>query len=61
MLDTTVMLDIWLQSLQVLCDLEGAKAANAYRERRGEAQAYDELYFEQLGRHLQTLRKGLAS
>jgi hypothetical protein len=60
MLDNTVMLDIWLQSLQVLCDLEGAKAENAFRESRGLAQAYGEEHFEQLCRHLQTLRKGLS-
>ncbi len=56
MLDNFVLMDTWLQSLQVLCGLEGAKAENAFRERRGEAQAYDELYFEALHGQLEFLR-----
>jgi hypothetical protein len=59
MLNNTVMLDTWLQSLQVLCDLEGAKADNMLRERHGEAPAYGPIYFSQLSDLLQTLRGNL--
>lgn len=59
MLNEFVMMDTWLESLQVLCDLEGAKAANACRERLGQAQAYDEAYFERLTGHLEHLRSNI--
>jgi len=59
MLDNTVMLDTWLQSLQVLCDLEGAKAENAFRERHDEAPAYGNEYFGQLHGWLENLRGNL--
>jgi hypothetical protein len=39
---------IFSQSVACLCELEAMKASNAYRERRGEAQAYDESSFREL-------------
>ena len=59
MLNEFVMMDTWLQSLQVLCDLEGAKAENAMREHRGEAPAYMNDYFGQLHDWLENLRGNL--
>jgi hypothetical protein len=59
MLNEFVMMDTWLQSLQVLCDLEGAKAENAIREHRGEVPAYDEVYFASLHGMLENLRGNL--
>jgi hypothetical protein len=45
--------------LQVLCDLEGAKAENAFRESCGQAQAYGEDHFACLRIQLEMARKNI--
>lgn len=54
-----ILLDTLLQSLQVLCDLEGAKAENAFRESCGKAPAYDEDHFACLLIQLEMARKNI--
>ena len=54
-----ILLDTWLQSLQILCDLEGAKAENAFRESCGQAQAYGEAYFAGLRIQLKMAREAI--
>ena len=44
--------DLWLQAQQVLCELEALKAANAFQEQRGFAQAYGEDAFIRLADRL---------
>lgn len=60
MLDNFVMMDTWLQSLQVMCQLEEAKIANYIRDRRGEAPAYSEEHFAGLDGWLETLRERIS-
>jgi hypothetical protein len=56
---TPLLLDTWLQGLQVLCDLEGAKAENAFRESCGKAPAYAEDYFACLRHQLDIVRSNI--
>ena len=56
---TATLLDTWLMGLQVLCDLEGAKAENAFRESCGQAQAYGEDHFACLRIQLEMARKNI--
>ncbi len=50
---------IALQSFKIFIEVEGMKAANAAREHRGEAQAYDEVCFIYAAEDVEKLIKEL--